>query len=134
MDTDAACDSSTSSSSSSSQGGGPPGEPLGPPEKLRFLWCVLVELQQHLDPIRLIKICSGVLADVREAERQTLTLTLTQQTEWAEAAFTVEMPLAEAPEDVQTAEKAETDAPRDRHRDSYEAAAAAAFSLQQLFR
>ncbi|KAL8455900.1 hypothetical protein Emag_000274 [Eimeria magna] len=65
LNTDAACDTSASIPA----GGAPPlaGAPeevLTPEDKVRFCWEVVIGLQQHLDPIRLLKICSGVLMDI----------------------------------------------------------------------
>ncbi|KAL8429383.1 hypothetical protein Efla_001221 [Eimeria flavescens] len=66
LDADAACDSSASSSVGSPPlaGGGPPPEALTPEGKFTFLCGVVLGLQQHLDSIRFLKICSSVLADI----------------------------------------------------------------------
>lgn len=63
LDTDAACDSSASVSTATPIVA-PPAEAVTPKGKLEFLWGVVVGLQKHLDAIRLLKMCSGVLADI----------------------------------------------------------------------
>lgn len=66
LDTDATCDSSASVPAGVSPTEAPPSEALTPEGKLQFLWRVVVGLQQHLDAIRLLKMCNGVLADIRK--------------------------------------------------------------------